>query len=61
MGIFQKLNRERGITILLITHEPDIAEYSSRIIGFRDGRVLRDEPVKAHRLAEDELTALPAT
>jgi putative ABC transport system ATP-binding protein len=60
MGIFQKLNRERGITILLITHEPDIAEYSGRIIAFRDGRILRDEPVTTHRLAEEELTALPA-
>lgn len=60
MGIFQKLNRERGITILLITHEPDIAQYAGRIIAFRDGRVLRDELVKTHRLAEDELSALPA-
>jgi putative ABC transport system ATP-binding protein len=61
MGIFQKLNREHGITILLITHEPDIAEYAGRIIAFRDGRIIRDEPVTTHRLAEDELTALPAT
>jgi putative ABC transport system ATP-binding protein len=60
MGIFQKLNQERGITILLITHEPDIAEYGGRIIAFRDGRILRDEPVHTHRLAEDELMALPA-
>ena len=60
MGIFQKLNQERGITILLITHESDIAEYGGRIIAFRDGRILRDEPVKTHRLAEDELMALPA-
>jgi putative ABC transport system ATP-binding protein len=60
MGIFQKLNRERGITILLITHEADIAEYAGRIIAFRDGRILRDEPVTTHRLAEDELTAFPA-
>jgi putative ABC transport system ATP-binding protein len=60
MGIFQRLNRERGITILLITHEHDIAEYAGRIIAFRDGRILRDEPVATHRLAENELSALPA-
>jgi putative ABC transport system ATP-binding protein len=59
MGLFQKLNRERGITILLITHEPDIAEYAGRIIAFRDGRILRDEPVTTHRRAEEELLALP--
>ena len=38
MQIFQRLNRERGITVILITHEADIADYGSRIIRFRDGR-----------------------
>ena len=47
MGIFQRLNAERGITIVLVTHEPDIAEYATRIIGFRDGRVRLDRPVAA--------------
>jgi putative ABC transport system ATP-binding protein len=61
MGIFQKLNRERGITILLITHEPDIAEFAGRVVAFRDGRIIRDDPVTTHRLAEDELAALPVT
>jgi putative ABC transport system ATP-binding protein len=37
MGIFQRLNIERGITIVLVTHEADIAEYGTRIITFRDG------------------------
>src|SRR5512141_1272250 len=39
MGIFQKLNEERGITVLLITHETDIAEYGTRPVWFRDGQV----------------------
>ena len=51
MGIFQRLNQERGLTIVLVTHEPDIAEYGTRIIGFRDGRVKRDEPVASRREA----------
>ena len=45
MGIFQRLNKERGITVLLITHEMDIAEYGTRLIRFRDGRVVADQPV----------------
>ena len=54
MGIFQRLNAEHGITIVLVTHEPDIAEYAARIIGFRDGRVRLDRPVQ-RRTAADEL------
>jgi putative ABC transport system ATP-binding protein len=57
MDIFQRLNRERGITVLLITHEHDIAEYGTRIVSFRDGLVVSDRPVKERRLAEDELAA----
>jgi putative ABC transport system ATP-binding protein len=45
MGLFQLLNRERGITIVLVTHEPDIARYAKRIIHFRDGRIVNEEPV----------------
>jgi putative ABC transport system ATP-binding protein len=59
MDIFQKLNRERGITVLLITHEVDIAEYGTRIVTFRDGQVVADRPVARRRLAQDELAALP--
>src|SRR4249920_1862055 len=59
MGIFQKLNREKGITILLITHEMDIAEYGTRLIRFRDGRVVADQPILHRRNAADELAALP--
>jgi putative ABC transport system ATP-binding protein len=59
MDIFQKLNRETGITVLLITHEMDIAEYGTRIVTFRDGQVVADRPVAHRRLAQNELAALP--
>jgi putative ABC transport system ATP-binding protein len=48
MGIFQRLNIERGITIVLVTHEADIAEYGTRVIAFRDG-VVRSDGAVAHR------------
>jgi putative ABC transport system ATP-binding protein len=50
MGIFQKLNDD-GITMVVVTHEPDIAEYAARRIVFRDGRVIEDEAVKSRRRA----------
>ncbi len=58
MDIFQRLNMERGITVLLITHEHDIAEYAIRIIGFRDGKIRTDHATAVRRVAEDELTNL---
>jgi putative ABC transport system ATP-binding protein len=60
MGIFQQLNLERNITVVLITHEHDIAEYGTRTASFRDGVVVKDHPVERRRLAQDELLALPA-
>ena len=60
MGIFQQLNLERNITVVLITHEHDIAEYGTRTASFRDGVVVKDHPVAQRRLAQDELLALPA-
>jgi putative ABC transport system ATP-binding protein len=48
MGIFQKLNDD-GITVILVTHEPDIAEYAARRILFRDGKVIEDEAVTRRR------------
>jgi putative ABC transport system ATP-binding protein len=59
MGIFQRLNQEQGITVILITHELDIAEYGTRLVRFRDGRVVADQPVLHRRNAADELAALP--
>jgi putative ABC transport system ATP-binding protein len=59
MDIFQKLNRERGITIVLITHEMDIAEHGTRFIRFRDGKIQIDQKITNRRNASDELAALP--
>ena len=55
LGIFQRLNAREGLTIVLVTHEPDIAEYATRIVTFRDGVIRADEPVKTRRNAETEL------
>ena len=44
MALIQQLNRERGITVLMVTHEPDIAAYAGRIVRFVDGRVESDRP-----------------
>ena len=43
MDLLQQLNREQGITILFVTHDPEIAAYCNRVINFRDGRIERDE------------------
>ena len=59
MGIFQRLNQERGITVVLITHEMDIAEYGNRTVTFRDGQVVADKAVARRRQAQEELAALP--
>jgi putative ABC transport system ATP-binding protein len=44
LGMFQQLN-DRGITIVMITHEPDIAAYTKRTVVMRDGQILSDQPV----------------
>jgi len=51
MGIFQRLNREMGITIIMITHEPDIASFAKRNILFRDGRIIDDHANSARAVA----------
>jgi putative ABC transport system ATP-binding protein len=58
MDIFQRLKAERGITIVLITHEPQVAEYGSRIIRFKDGVVVSDQPNTSRRAAASELQEL---
>ena len=60
MEIFQRLNREQGITLVLVTHEPDIAEYASRVVVFKDGRIKKDYEIENQRNAEEELRNLPA-
>ena len=59
MEIFQSLNRESGITILLITHESDIAEYGNRIIRFHDGTVVSDQLNTQRRAASENVSAIP--
>lgn len=58
MGIFQKLN-DQGITILMVTHEPDIARFALSNIMFRDGKITSNEPVSEPKSAAKELAALP--
>ena len=60
MEIFQRLNRERGITLVLVTHEPDIAAYADRVVVFKDGRIQKDYRVTAPRDAAEEVRNLPA-
>jgi putative ABC transport system ATP-binding protein len=60
MDIFQKLNRGAQITIILVTHEPDIAKYAGRHVVFRDGRILQDIRITPLQAAED-LARMPAT
>src|SRR2546426_196215 len=59
MEIFQRLNRERGITLILVTHEHDIAEYADRVIVFKDGKIKSDYEIEAPRNAAEELKRLP--
>ncbi|HET8575838.1 MAG TPA: ABC transporter ATP-binding protein [Methylomirabilota bacterium] len=58
MALFQELNRS-GITVVVVTHEPDVARYAGRILSFRDGRVTRDEPVSDPLDARRLLATLP--
>ena len=58
MEIFQDLN-DKGMTILMVTHEPDIASYCRRQIVLRDGRIVRDERVQSPLRATEELQRLP--
>jgi putative ABC transport system ATP-binding protein len=60
MGILQTLNARQGITIVVVTHEPDIAHYAERIIVFKDGQVADDRPV-AHRTLAPGVQFEPVT
>ena len=55
MALFQALN-DQGITILIVTHEHDIAQYAKRIVEVRDGHIIRDHPVVGRRIAAEDLT-----
>ncbi len=59
MEIFQRLNFDRNMTIIIVTHESDIAQYAARIVQFRDGRVRRDFRVENQKNAREALLQLP--
>ncbi|HEV2104881.1 MAG TPA: ABC transporter ATP-binding protein [Candidatus Eisenbacteria bacterium] len=58
LEIFQALN-DAGLTIVLVTHEPDIAQFAKRVLTFRDGLIRRDAPVEGRRRASEVLPTLP--
>ena len=59
MEIFQRLNRGRGITLVLVTHEHDIAQYAQRVVVFKDGKIKKDYQIEKPRDAAEELRNLP--
>src|SRR6202049_8675 len=59
MDIFKDLNNEQGLTIVLVTHEPDIAKFAKRTIEFRDGKLRRDSLVQDRLVAREVLKSLP--
>jgi putative ABC transport system ATP-binding protein len=59
LDIFQRLNNE-GLTIVLVTHEPDIAEFAKRVLRFRDGKIRSDELIRNRPVAAEVLKNMPA-
>jgi putative ABC transport system ATP-binding protein len=59
MGVFQKLN-DQGITIVMVTHELDVARFTKRMVILRDGKIVTDEPVQNRSVADKELLQLRA-
>ncbi len=60
VAIFQRLNREMGITIIFVTHDPNIAAHTRRIVWLYDGKIVSDEPVANMRSADETLAAVSA-
>jgi putative ABC transport system ATP-binding protein len=60
MGTFEELN-DRGVTVILVTHEPDIAACAKRVVAIRDGLVTRDEPVQGRKIVAARASTLAAT
>lgn len=60
MGILQNLNDEHGLTVVIVTHEHDIAQYAKRAVEFRDGRIRHDVQIQNRSVATDVLPTLPS-
>jgi putative ABC transport system ATP-binding protein len=60
MDILQRLNQDNGLTVALVTHEPDIAQYAKRVLEFRDGKIKKDVQVSNRLIAAEVLPTLPA-
>ncbi len=60
IALFQRLNVERGITVLYVTHDAEVARFTRRIVRLRDGRVVEDVPVTEQRLAAEAAAAIAA-
>jgi len=60
MDILQRLNEEQGLTVVLVTHEHDIAQYARRELEFRDGKLRRDAAIRDHLVAREVLPTLPS-
>jgi len=60
MEILQKLNKEKGLTVVMVTHEADIAQYAQRALEFRDGKMRRDVAVQKRLIAAEVLPTLPS-
>jgi putative ABC transport system ATP-binding protein len=60
MDIFQRLNTEHGLTVVIVTHEQDIAQYANRAIEFRDGRIKNDVLIQNRSVASEVLPTLPS-
>ena len=60
MDIFQSLNEQHGLTVVIVTHEPDIAQYSKRALEFRDGKMKKDVAIQNRSIAAQVLPTLPA-
>ena len=60
MDILQKLNDEHGLTVVMVTHEPDIAQFAKRALEFRDGKLKKDVLIQNRSIAAQVLPTLPA-
>ncbi|MCG9969996.1 ABC transporter ATP-binding protein, partial [Pelotomaculum terephthalicicum JT] len=60
VSLIQQLNKEKGITVVMVTHEKDISQYCRRLVNLRDGRITEDAPVPQQRNAAEDLAAFPA-